>query len=255
MKKTFIMALACGLFAANANAQVEKWYGGEQGSFAISVNAEPVINFAGNILNGTQDNALDTEDFAKTIAAKYFVSDNFALTAQLSLDNSKDTEFGYENYEEEDEITSKIAEASQDLEIRFGFQNYFRPGKRLQPFVGANILYGRTNTIAKGEYFEFENDEIEQFETSYKVTAPSNTIGLTACLGAELFLGKNISISTSLDLGIKSTTHKVASQFDTDNDDVDEDEIEELNFSTKTGKSFSFATGQMRGNLALSFYF
>ena len=268
MKKTLIMALACGLFAANANAQIEKWYGGEQGSFAISVNAEPVINFAGNMLNGTENNTLDTENLAKSIAAKYFVSDNLALTAKLTLDNSKSVAFVY-NHEKETEATSKATTTSQDIELRVGIQNYFRPGKRLQPFLGVNVLLGRANQIAKAQDFEFECelDEDwhegeygkkghEQFEATLKTSAPSNTIGLTACVGAELFLSKNISISTSLDLGVKATTSRVISQFETeDKDNWSKAAIKALNFNTKAGRSVSIATGQLKADLALSFYF
>lgn len=255
MKKTFITVLACSLFAAGANAQTETYYGGQQGSFAISLKAEPVINFAGNVLNGTMDNALDTEDLAKAISAKYFLSDKLALTASLELDNNTETAFGYGDVEEPNEITSKATTTSKNVEIRVGLLNYFRPGKRLQPFAGASILYGRENEIIKAENFEFENDYTEQFDEMLKTSAPMSTFGLTANLGAELFLSKNISISTSLDLGVKVGTGKVISEFDTDDKDWEKEDIEALNFSTKTGKNVSIATGQMRGNLSLSFYF
>lgn len=258
MKKTFIMALACSIFAAGANAQTEeKYYGGKQGSFAISFKAEPVINFAGNVLNGTLNNALDTEDFAKAISAKYFLSDNLALTAQLELDNSTETGFAYGNTEEPTEITGKTSTTNRNLEVKVGIQNYFRPGKRLQPFVGASILCGTENAIVKAESFEFENKDLDykQYEATLKTSAPMNTFGVAAALGAELFLSKNISISTSLDLGIKVGAGKVISQYDTEDRDVTNDEIDALNFNTKTGKNVSIATGQMKGNLSLSFYF
>jgi hypothetical protein len=256
MKKTLLLALACSLFAAGANAQTEeKYYGGKQGSFAISFKAEPILNFAGNVLNGTLNNALDTEDFAKAISAKYFFSDKTALTAQIELDNSTETGFDYSDVEEPTEITGKASTATKNVEIRVGIQNYFRPGKRLQPFVGASVLYGRKNEIIKAEAFEFENDYMEQYEAILKTSAPMSTFGVTAALGAELFLGENISLSASLDLGVKVGTGKVVSEFDTDDRDVTNEEIDALNFNTKVGKNVSIATGQMKGNLSLSFYF
>jgi hypothetical protein len=258
MKKTLLLALACSLFAAGANAQTEeKYYGGKQGSFAISFKAEPILNFAGNVLNGTLNNALDTEDFAKAISAKYFFSDKTALTAQIELDNSTETGFDYSDVEEPTEITGKASTATKNVEIRVGIQNYFRPGKRLQPFVGASILCGTENAIVKAESFEFENKDLDykQYESTLKTSAPMNTFGVAAALGAELFLSKNISISTSLDLGVKVGTGKVVSEFDTDDRDVTNEEIDALNFNTKVGKNVSIATGQMKGNLSLSFYF
>ena len=259
MKKTLIMALACGLFAINANAQTEKWYGGEQGSFAISINAEPVINFAGNMLNGTVNNALDTKDLAKTIAVKYFVSDNLALTAKLDLDNSKTTTLGREHLKNLDEITSKTYTTKQDIELRVGIQNYFRPGKRLQPFFGANVLFGRENTISKADLYawdyKLDGVKYERDEEFTKTAAPQNTIGLTACLGVELFLSKNISISTSLDLGANVSTGRAISKYDTENDDVEKEDIKKLNYNRKSGSSVSLATGQLEGDLSISFYF
>lgn len=255
MKKTFIMALACSFFAVNASAQTETYYGGQEGGFAISLKAEPVINFAGNVLNGTMNNELDTEELAKTVAAKYFVSDNLALTAQLDWDNSRETSFQYGDSEEPFDITGRAISTSKDFEVRVGIQNYFRPGKRLQPFFGANILYGRTNNISNSLSYEFENDFIEQHEAQHKTSSPTNTLGLTANLGVELFLSKNISLSTCLDLGIKAETSKSISKYDTEDRDIDDDYIDARNYNKKTSKSLSLATGQMRGNLALNFYF
>lgn len=262
MKKTLIMALACGLFAINANAQTEKWYGGEQGSFAISINAEPVINFAGNMLNGTENNTLNTKDLAKTVAVKYFVSDNFALTAKLDLDNSKTTTLGREHLKNLDEVTKKTCETKQDIELRVGIQNYFRPGKRLQPFFGANVLFGRENTINKeDEYawdYKLDGVKYDRDEKITKKAKPQNTIGLTACLGVELFLSKNISISTSLDLGANVSTGRDISEYDRDNKEKKEEikeEIKKNNYNRPLGSSISLATGQLEGDLSISFYF
>ena len=100
MKKSFIVALACSFFAVGAvNAQTETYYGGKNGSFALSIGADPVIDFVGNMFNSSTDNYLN--GLGGTLAGKYYVSDKFAVAAELGIDNMKSTSFTY-NPEDED---------------------------------------------------------------------------------------------------------------------------------------------------------
>ena len=57
MKKT-LMILAAVMVFTSANAQDEKWYGSKEGGFAITMNADPVLNYVGNMFNGTQNNSM-----------------------------------------------------------------------------------------------------------------------------------------------------------------------------------------------------
>lgn len=214
MKKTLIMALACSFFAVNANAQSETYYGSEKGGFAIAINADPAINFVGNMFNGTQENYF--EGLGTTIAGKYFMSNQFAVTAELDITGTKVTAFGYDDPEADDEITSKTGTGDVAFSLGVGFQYMLRPGKRLQPFVGANVYYGRINqyTFIKMPEYKYE-DGTKQKETTYKNGTPLNALGLQANVGIEYFLGKNVSISAALDFGIYSATMKEASEFET----------------------------------------
>ncbi len=264
MKKTLIMALACSFFAVNANAQSETYYGGEQGSFALSIDANPVINFVGNMFNGTQDNYLG--NLGGTIAGKYFVGEKFAVVAELGINDYKNTEFYY-NPEDEDhkEVIGKNIEGNRSFSLGLGAMYYLRPGKRLQPFVGASVYYGRTNynyCIEKTFEAEWEEEiypgRTEKFETydGYnKQFSPVNTFAVMANIGVECFLKPNISLSATLDLGLSTSSHKEISKYDTDNGDVKKEEIESKNYSYKTHKSTYFATGLRGGKLAFNFYF
>lgn len=275
MKKTFIMALACSFLAVNAvNAQSEgKYYGGQQGDFAFSINAEPVINFAGNILNGTSDNELDLEGLSKAISAKYFLSDKIALTAVLSVDNSKTKNFTYEdmddiNYGKYETVTNKAISGSKDFTFGMGAQYYLRPGKRLQPFVGAGIYYGRTTSITindKSAYTyetekwdgSFETIKTEDYNAYRKQTNPVSEITFMANLGVELFLSEKISLSTALDLGFSTETKKTVSKYENDSKDITKEAIDAMNYSYKSSKNTTFKTGMglIGGNVALNFYF
>ena len=254
MKKLFTLALACSLFTVNANAQTETYYGGEQGSFAVTVGADPVINFVGNMFNGNLQNSL--EGLGAELAGKYFVTDNFVLNAELGINNSKSTSFVYGNYEEEKDVTSKSTVADNSFSLGIGAQYLLRPGKRLQPFVGANVLYGRMNSYTLDKSFGFKNDWTEQFDETSKEAYPTNVFGLQANLGVEYYLRQNISISASLDLGVYTATQKTVSKFETDDRDTyNKEAIEAMNYAYKTSKGTFFGTGLMNGNIAFNFYF
>ena len=48
--------------------------------------------------------------------------------------------FSFEDYKE---IILKSSEGDRHFPLDLGTQYYFRPGKRVQPFIGANIYFGR----------------------------------------------------------------------------------------------------------------
>lgn len=259
------MALACSFFAVNAvSAQNEEvYYGSEKGGFALTIGADPVINFVGNMFNGTTDNSLS--DFGGSIAGKYFLSDKFALKAELGINNFKTKDFTY-NPEDEDykEIIEEETEGSKEFTLGLGVQYNLRPGKRLQPFIGANIYYGRTNEdfnfneFFEGKYggdYNIEDYNIYDGYGYLKRSNPVNKFALMANIGVEYFLRQNISISATLDLGIATETYKTKSKFDTDDPDYDNEYIEERNYSYKTRKSTYFATGLMDSKIAFNFYF
>ena len=262
MKKLFSLALALGLCVA-ANAQSETYYGAEKGGFALSIGADPVLNFVGNMFNGTENNSL--EDFGGTLAGKVYLSDKFALKAELGVNNFKATDFFYAYDEDEeaydyDEVVGKAVSGSKSFSLGLGAQYYLRPGKRLQPFIGASVYYGRTNTILSAVsddediYVDayYDGTVISAEDGYHKVSAPVNTFAVMANIGVEYFLKENISISATLDLGVGTSTYKTVSKFDMA--DV-EKEVEELNnFNYKTGKDTFFATG-LNSAIAFNFYF
>lgn len=62
----------CLCAAANAQTETEKYFGAEQGSFAVSIDAMPFVNYAGNFFGKTNDNKLNLDGIASEVAAKYF---------------------------------------------------------------------------------------------------------------------------------------------------------------------------------------
>ena len=262
MKKLFSLMLICSTFAVcTSNAQTgENYFGPKKGDFAITVGAEPVINFVGNMFNGNTDNSLS--GIGGSLAGKYFFGDRFAITAGIGINNSKSTNLEYHPKDEDyKEIIGKDTKGDKHFSLNLGTQYYFRPGKRVQPFIGANIYCGRISENYNNskeydaEWYTSNNYKFEIYDAYSKTSTPVNTFGVLANLGIEIFIAKKVSISAAYDLGVQTSTYKSISKYDTDDRDVTNEQIDTKNYNKITKKETTFATGLMNGNIAFNFYF
>jgi hypothetical protein len=157
---------------------------------------------------------------------------------------------------------AKSTTKKNNFGVALGAQYYLRPGKRVQPFVGASIFFGKENTTTTSEVYAYsfkdkdENEYKNEFASTSKAASPAAYFGVAANLGVEFFVAKNISLSTVLDLGVKSTTTKTSAAFESDDKETYTAEVlETMNYTKKNGKNTEFATGLMGGKLAVNFYF
>ncbi|MBR4882373.1 MAG: hypothetical protein IKU18_00705 [Bacteroidales bacterium] len=254
MKKLFLFALACSLFAVGtANAQEENYYGPQKGSWAITVGADPVINFVGNMFNGTQRNTLALDG---TLAGKYFVGDKFAVRAGVAIMNDKSNAFTYNPEDKEyKEVVNTASEGYRFFAFTAGAQYYFRPGKRLQPFVSADLFYGRRNEFTLNKSVEYtKEDDVAQYDGLEKTSSPVNTFGGAANVGIEFFLGKRVSLSGELGLNLSTYTSREVKKYESSDPDVTPEYIEEQNFNIKRSTSTNFGTS-LNSNISFNFYF
>jgi hypothetical protein len=252
MKKLFLLAVVCSFFAVGTvNAQNENYYGGQKGSWAITVGADPVINFVGNMFNGTQGNKLS--GLGATLAGKYFIGDKIALTAGVRFNNEINKSF-IPNPNDDKEVIITNSGGYREFSLNVGAQYYFRPGKRLQPFVAADLVFGRNNNnLTINKYYEYKVDgNVIQYDGKSKSSNPVNIFGCYAKIGVECFLSKSVSISAALDLGVKTDTNKSVEKYKTEDPDVTKEDLDLLNKKTKDSRTTTFATGS---NIAFNFYF
>lgn len=101
----------------NRKKQSDKYYGTRQGGFALSFGAAPVINFIGNMFNGTTNQSfegfkgLGSDLFnGATISGKYMLRDNWALTAGIGFNNSKEEKITYSDPENKEKETVRISQ-------------------------------------------------------------------------------------------------------------------------------------------------
>lgn len=244
--KKFMMIAVMAVAALTANAQ--NYYGSKEGGFAITFNANPLINYVGNMFNGNTNNQLKDFNGLKnelfsgtTITGKYFLKDNLAIDLGFGFDNEYNTKFTYDSKEYDKEL-GYTKNATSAFMIKGGVSYNLRPGQRLQPVLGADLVYVHENGWDYSEATDGDNKDAYQYGG-----APVNKIGLMASAGVEYFVTKQISVGATVDFGVAKAWN--GSSYDRDNKKEKEDGYRVNSTTTK------ILTGNFGGNLSLNFYF
>ena len=224
-----------------SNADV--YYGGKKGDMSMSFSVNPVLNFVGNMFNGTTNQSfaglgsITPSVFnGTTLSGKYFLSNKMSLTVGAGFNCLSNKSYTYLDEEHEEKQNVAIT-GNKEVMFMLGANYLLRPGKRLQPVLGANLVYANSNK----NFQKFDDKEDTNADTSSK--NPQGTFGVIANLGVEFFFCKNVSLSGLFDLGLTSTSSKVSVN------DWDE------HYSYVTSRQVKFVTGKLGGNLAINFYF
>lgn len=248
MKKilNIIVFLLVSISLTAGNVRIDKsddvYYGGKKGDFSLSFSALPVLNFAGNMFNGTTSQTFTgfgsvTPSFfsGSSLSVKYFSSDKMSIIVGAGFNCLSNKTYSYdEDYQDKLNATTK---GSNEVMFMLGANYLLRPGKRLQPVLGANLVYAHSNK----NFEKIDDKEETNADTNHR--SPQNTFGVIANLGVEFFFCRNVSMSAVLDLGLTRTTARSKA------DDWDAEH------SYVTSRQTKFMTGKMGGNMALNFYF
>lgn len=248
MKKIFMTVIATMLastFVTNAaerEGETDVYYGGKKGDIAMSFSLNPVLDFVGNMFNGTTNQSFSglgsvtpSVFNGTTLSGKYFLSDRMNMTLGIGFNCLSNKSYLYdENYQNKVNATTT---GSNEVMFMLGANYLLRPGKRLQPVLGVNLVYARSNK----NFEKVDDREDTNADTSRKT--PQNTLGVIANMGVEFFFCRNVSMSALLDLGLTTASSKVKVN------NWDED------YSYVTSKQTKFMTGKLGGNLAINFYF
>lgn len=246
MRKIIIALAALAVSTISLFAKTEKsedvFYGPSKGDFAFSFGLMPTVNFIGNMFNGTDSQKYQsisglagTFFSGTTISAKYFLTDRFPINAILGMNWYTDNSFSYSEPNELDNIKST---GSHELMMMIGTQYLIRPGKRLQPVLGANFYYSHSD-----KSFNKLVSEDNGYQNDYNHKSPANAIGLVLNFGVEYYFCKNISLSACVDMGLY---HKWTKKVVNDWDDK---------YSQTSSTRNSAVIGGLGGDLAINFYF
>lgn len=243
MKKFLVTLVAAAMVAVSASA--EEFYGAEEGGFAITFNANPLVNFVGNMFNGTQNNKIQDFNGLKnpmfggtTITGKYMLKDNMAIDLGFGFDNNYDVDNNYEDSKDLEKKTSFKRTSKTDFMLKGGIQYLLRPGKRLQPTLGLDLVYAHKNN------FTFYEDEAN--DNTYYTGNPTNALGLMGSVGVEYFLFKQVSVGATVDFAIAKAWTRESRDYSN---------YKSGNYSRVSETSTMIKTGNLGGNLSLNFYF
>jgi hypothetical protein len=244
------------------------------GDFAIGIDAAPFFMYFGNFFGKSNDNiAPSFEGVNQTIYGKYFLQDDRAIRAKLTVGFGKDKDKRYINndyYLANDPLQANASVAdikntvSQLVGLTAGYE--FRRGRgRLQGFYGGEIgfAYSKTDTI-----YDFGNPmtDVNQSPTSGWSLSPSNRItedkggatfavGLGAFAGIEYFVAPQISVGGELGIGFSVKT-KSQGEITTESFNAASGKVETIT-SRQGGNAHNYVWFQTRpsGSLFLMFHF
>ena len=250
MKKIFMIAVMAVMTVA-ANAQDEKYYGSKEGGFAITFNANPVLNYIGNMFNGTQHNSvepfegLDSDNLfgGTTITGKYFLKDNIAIVGGFGFNNSYKVTNNYSDPKDVEKVTSYERVTTTAFQAMGGIEYRLRPGKRLQPIFGANLVFVHTNS------WNYKQSTDGETDGNYTYTgAPANKLGLALTAGVEYFVIPQISLGANLDFGVAKTWRHSSYNVDPESTLI-------KSYGRIDEKDTFLSTGNFGANISLNFYF
>lgn len=248
--KKILMTLVAVLATVSMNAQNEKWFGSREGGFALTFNANPVLNYVGNMFNGSTNNTIapfqgiDSDNLfgGTTITGKYFLQDNLAVVAGFGFNNNYNVVNNYADATDLEKVTSYTRNSTTAFQALAGLEYRLQPGKRLQPIFGANLVYVHTNNWNYNESTSGSTDGDYTYSG-----APANKLGLMLNAGVEYFITEQISLGANLDFAIAKTWR--GRTIDNDPDPG------KANYSRINSKDTFIGTGNMGANITMNFYF
>lgn len=296
MKRAFIIIAAslftfCTTFAQTVEGK-QKNYLPEKGDWAIGIDLKPVLNYVGNIFNGNTQNNIDylggeavTNNLdgwnnniapSASIMAKYMISNNFALRANIGLLLKSDFNNVYVQNDQNAALNplneTKLIDSQKSnkngMSLMVGAE-YRKGTKRVQGVFGFGALLGFQNTTTKYNYANQITSINQTPSTSlnapqaaindYRVTKQKGTsdvfYGVTGSAGVEWFVAPKISLGAEVNLclygisggqqykeseGWNNATQTVETRYD---------------LSSPGNSAFRLGTENVGGSLYMSFYF
>ncbi len=296
MKRLTTLSALVLLTAFSLSAQddkQQKQYTPEAGDFGITISANPLVNFLGNLFNGTVDNTfgnvggepynpgLNTLQPAVSFAGKYFISDNFALRMNVGWVYTHDKN----NYYTTDDaavledpmsnarvIDSRIYNNS-GASLMFGAE--YRVGKgRVQGVFGGGLLYAFSRYMEKYSYGNAITEDNRRPSTALDnstapaipdseyqrylrmfTNAPTHYFGLVGFAGIEWFVAPKISLGAEVNLSAAFNWTK-GLYYTSEGYNTQTGNVEEsTELLTPTSSGFDFGTQNIGANLSINFYF
>jgi hypothetical protein len=288
MKKVVILLVLTfsisSIFAQELVSKRGEQFLPKQGDWAISMCADPVFNFVGNMFNGNTSNGAPSASWLngnQTIVGKKFIADDQAYRAIVRLGFVNQT---FKNFVDDvkettaptfpdpfPQVTDKYKISNMNIGIGVGKE--FRKGvNRLQGFYGADVMIWVSSTSQKYTY----GNEMKDTTVAGQSTTPTSTtwspagavlgeapaavrtlsaksgmtigIGVRGFIGAEYFLFPKISIGAEYGWGLGYQMAGKGKQT-TQTVGGPATDVGETTIETAGSSSFGFDTDLNQGNI------
>lgn len=294
---TAVLAFLCTALSAKDGKEKKdvSEYLPEAGDFAISVSANPFINFVGNIFNNTVDQTIGTfggDPYnagginrpapTVSIAGKYMLTDELGLRVNLGWIHNSNTRNEYVKDDAELKNNPLSGKKLTDSYITresggsFSAAIEYRVGKRrVQGVFSAGLMYAFSYNRTKYTYGNAIT-EINQNPSAevpdYEVTpvpdgfssmrylskfsnSPSNYAGLILSAGIEWFVAPKVSIGGEVNISALYNWTK-AIYYTGEGFNTLSNAVETwTELESPSSHGFSFGTGNIGSNLSVTFYF
>lgn len=299
MKKTIILAAALAFLCTALSAEDSKTrkdvrdYLPEEGDFAISVSANPFINFVGNIFNNTADQTIGSfggspyntgglHQPSVSIAGKYMLTDNLGIRVNLGWIHDGNTTNQY--VPDDAELLAnplsgkKLIDSYRTVESggSFSVAAEYRVGKRrVQGVFSAGLIYAFSYDRARFSYGNavtevnqnpstaFGNASVNPLPDGFSYmrylsrfsNEPTHYAGAILSAGIEWFVAPKISIGGEINISaIYNWTQ--ATYYTAEGYNTVSNAVETwTELESPSSHGFSFGTNNIGQNISVTFYF
>lgn len=280
MKKSFLaLAVVLGAsstFAQDLTSKKGENYLPEAGDYAISINANPVLEYVGNFFGKTAFNAAPTFGFNSTnsaILGKYFVEDGMAYRLGINIGMNSQTERAL--VAKTGSTTGEMVEDSKKTSnsgiYLTGGLEWRKGTTRLQGFYGAEVGLGfgggMKEVYTYGNNFDFTTMPSQTHGVDLAVDVRENkmkgglTFGIRGFIGAEYFVLPKLSLGGEFGWGLGLNTTGEATSTVNQYNSAGTALEDKTNVTASKGSTFRLGTDNMStifspsAQMKISFHF
>jgi hypothetical protein len=223
MKKSFlafaVVLGASSTFAQDLTSKKGENFLPEAGDWAISINANPLLNYVGNFFGGNGLNVAPTFDFTASnnaIMGKYFVEDGMAYRVGLNIGFGTQTERANTAGAVAGSVVEDTKKTSSSGIFLTGGLEWRKGTTRLQGFYGAEVGFGfgggSKEVYTYGNTFDFvtlpslTNAVDGAVDVRENQTKGGISFGIRGFIGAEYFIIPKLSLGGEFGWGLGLAT-------------------------------------------------
>lgn len=170
---------------------------------------------------------------APSLRARYFLKDDFAVRASISLQNSSEKNNYYELPNNEGQSGYEINKSSNNS-LSIGAEKHLSGTSKLSPYFGADFIFGIGNETAKWNNYD-GTGFLSDFTAKGK--NPTSSIGLNLIAGIDYYFAENFYLGCELGFGFIMRSNK-AGTFEYTTGGVTTKSLTEPSSSNEFGNNF-----------------